>query len=81
MYLYIPNMKHFCFMSTQTTLKYPVHKQSSILPMKLANLLPNKQMNPTQQFPFWKDDTQLDENFSSFYRTSTVPLHVQKNLL
>jgi hypothetical protein len=49
--------------------------------MKLANLLTNKQMNPTQQFPSWKDDTWLDENFSSFYRTSNVPLHVQKNLL
>jgi len=59
-------MKHSCFMLTLRTLKYAVHKQSSILPMKLANLLPNKQMNPTQQFPSCKDDTWLDENFSSF---------------
>jgi hypothetical protein len=59
MYLYIPNMKHSYFMLTQRTLKYAVHKQSSLLPMKLANLLPNKQMNTTQQFPSWKDDTYL----------------------
>ena len=59
MYLYIPNMKHSYFMLIQRTLKYAVRKQSSILPMKLVNLLPNKQMNPTQQFPSWKDDTYL----------------------
>lgn len=59
MYLYIANMKHSCFTLTQKTLKYAVHKKSSILPMKLANLLPNKQMSPTQQFPSWKDDSYL----------------------
>lgn len=81
MYLYIPNTKHSCFMLTQRTLNYAVRKQSSILPIKLANLLPSKQMNPTQQFLLGKMIlVWLNENFSSFYRTSKIPLHVQKNL-
>lgn len=81
MYLYIPNMKHSCFTLTQRTWKYAVRKQSSILPMKLATLLPSKEMNPTLQFLLGKMILAwMNENFSSFYRTSKIPLHVQKNL-